>query len=42
MTLFSDSTSHYSHRVRIVLAEKAFRWIWLRVWTECLYQNWAI
>ena len=22
MTLFSDSTSHYSHRVRIVLAEK--------------------
>ena len=22
MTLFSDSSSHYSHRVRIVLAEK--------------------
>ena len=22
MTFFSDSTSHYSHRVRIVLAEK--------------------
>ena len=22
MTLFSDSTNHYSHRVRIVLAEK--------------------
>ena len=22
MTLFSDNTSHYSHRVRLVLAEK--------------------
>ena len=25
MTFYSDAADHYSHRVRIVLAEKAFR-----------------